>query len=561
MSVSKLSPSSNLLRGSRLFALPKPLTPALKNTSSQPVAHSDTATSPYPTHAAIETATDALHRGEWGLKRALPLKSTTKTGTPYIRIKDGIDTIEHITNFEPAADHVLTLKKFQTLNIPVLLPDDRGHQGPNPGGLFSSPFEDRFHSTSKSTSRNSRRWTSEGPWIAGQSNLEFEAFLKSQVRERKSDFRGFLRETLIAERTQQRLAQIALESSEGQDGEVQINDETRSSVANEIATKVSSDEAALDSYIKQLRAKPSKFTPLIQAFFDLPDTPQRGRDNSGQPLEWKIGNAEFRQSSIASPSYREMGMPTTHPSAGLGYLRLASYAANHPVYGPQSQADPIQARILKPGTKMVADNRRRAKLGAAGFVTDQYQEGYNTSDDKASAQLREFASQPGGNKYPVRPSKVYILPDGRPVMETMATRSDKVVMAGLKEEMPVEEYLQRRQPGIQSLGGQMPRLDGNYGGGAGGVASGSTSSGEAGAALGSSEAGAATVDGAMEQRTNREQRIGEALRRNRQGLSAMLNRKSEPQSQTQGRGQDQKVSSASSSEGDLLNDMIARLSR
>ena len=108
----------------------------------------------------------------------------------------------------------------------------------------------------------------------------------------------------------------------------------------------------------------------------------------------------------------------------------------------------------------------------------------------------------------------------------------------------------------------MPRLDGSYEGGAaaGRFASRSTSSSEA---QGFREAGAATVDGAMEQRPNREQGIGDALRRNRQGLSSMLNQRKEPESQGQdkGEGQEQKKSTASSSEGDLLNDMIARLSR
>ena len=510
MSLSKLSPSSNLLRGSRLFALPKPLPPAFANASSQPAAHSDSATSPYPTHQAIETQPHALHRGEWGLKRPLPLKSTTKTGTPYIRIKNGIDTIEHITNFEPAADHVLTLQKFQTLNIPVLLPDERGHQGPNPGGLNSSPFEERYHSTSKPTSadKDQRRWNAEGPWIAGQSGLEFEAFLRKEVRGRRKEFRQFLRENLIAERIQQRLRQMVQKHPEDDSAEVRITEETAQQVAQDVTNEINADNTIFEKHMKELRADPTRFSVLIQTFFDLPDSPQRGRDNDGNVLQWRLGDPDFKRSNIASMAYRELGLPSTHPSAGLGYLRMASVSPNHPIYGPQSQADPIPARILRNGSKMVADNRRKAKLGVAGFVTDQYQEGYQI-DDKATNNLREFVPERGGNKYPVRPSRVVIYPDGRPIMETMATRSDKVVMAGLRAATPMEDYLQRRSGDVESMD-RMPRLDAKY----------------------------------AEEQEEIDKNMSEALLKNRQGLSSMLNSGKEDESQTR-----------------LLNDMLGKFTK
>merc|ERR1711939_1164094 len=122
MTAARLSPAASLLRNSKLFALPPSLSLPLTEPSSEPLAFSDTATTPYPLQAALETPTSSLNRGDWGLKRSLPVKTTTSSGTPTIRIQRGIDTPEHVADFESAADHVITLRKFQELNLRVTLP-------------------------------------------------------------------------------------------------------------------------------------------------------------------------------------------------------------------------------------------------------------------------------------------------------------------------------------------------------------------------------------------------------------------------------------------------------
>src|SRR5947207_4919817 len=107
----RVSPAANLLRKSRLFALPPSLSPPVQPPTSSQVSESDTATLPYPIRAAIETPRSSLARGDWGLKRPLPSKSTTtSSSSPVVRV-NYLDTFEHITDFESAADHTVTLEK------------------------------------------------------------------------------------------------------------------------------------------------------------------------------------------------------------------------------------------------------------------------------------------------------------------------------------------------------------------------------------------------------------------------------------------------------------------
>ncbi|KAF2181409.1 hypothetical protein K469DRAFT_713841 [Zopfia rhizophila CBS 207.26] len=117
-----LSPTAHLLRNSRLFSLPPPLPrPQVEGDyGSGIIKSSSTATLPYPTHQAIAAPPSSLSRGDWGLKRPLPLKSKiTQTSNPVVRIKQ-LDTIEHITDFESAGDHVRTREKWAEMGIPML---------------------------------------------------------------------------------------------------------------------------------------------------------------------------------------------------------------------------------------------------------------------------------------------------------------------------------------------------------------------------------------------------------------------------------------------------------
>src|SRR5690554_1357851 len=111
MSTRSVSPGGALLRASRMFSVPAPLQRPVSELASTVTFNSDSATLPHPTQLSISTPPSSLSKGDWGFKRNLPLRSTTKTSTPVIRIS-AVDTYEHITEFGSAADHTLTLRKW-----------------------------------------------------------------------------------------------------------------------------------------------------------------------------------------------------------------------------------------------------------------------------------------------------------------------------------------------------------------------------------------------------------------------------------------------------------------
>ncbi|KAF1830230.1 hypothetical protein BDW02DRAFT_573221 [Decorospora gaudefroyi] len=137
-----LSPTANLLRNSRLFSLPTPLPrpPVAETYGAGMIKASDTATLPYPTHQAIVTTKASLARGDWGLKRPLPSRShLVQVSEPVLRVTH-LDTIEHITDFDSAADHVRTRQKWEEMGVPMMkgLPQMRDHglSSVAPAGAF-----------------------------------------------------------------------------------------------------------------------------------------------------------------------------------------------------------------------------------------------------------------------------------------------------------------------------------------------------------------------------------------------------------------------------------------
>ena len=392
MATARLSPAASLLRQSRLFGLPPSLKPPAEDVSSQPEGRSDTATLPYPIRAAIETPLNSLNRGDWGLKRPLPLKSTTKTGTPHIRIQGGIDTREHIADFESAADHTLTLRKWQELHLPVSKPttsSSRYHEiGKN---VFDPSFDNTANTASpaphshlpngsldterepdppKPPSAPPKRWKHQGPWLAGMTGMKFEAYLQSQVRSRKDVFRKKVKAHLIADRTEKHRRQ-AMDEGEG---------------LGSTSPEVEVTESEITDHLRLLRSKPEIFGPMIAEFLDLPEGPSSERS-------WMHDSVfPYRRNTNAAPVYADVGPPRTHPSAGLSYLKVgpAIYARNDPIYGPQTTHPPVQARVLK--TRRSVGNIT-ATIGVAGVVADD-----TDPSTRSSGMYTPFRPHPGGRK-------------------------------------------------------------------------------------------------------------------------------------------------------------------
>ncbi|KAL8719232.1 MAG: hypothetical protein Q9225_003740 [Loekoesia sp. 1 TL-2023] len=432
MATKRLSPTASLLKNSRLFSLPPPLPRPSHDFTATSTADSDTATLPYPTHAAIETTQSSLSRGDWGLKRPLPLKSTANTSTPTIRIDD-VDSIDHITEFESAADHTLTLQKWQEIGLPVSMPvKQKGAfvSAENLNTRYTPPtsvFEDTFDNTESTASEsNAQRWKFKGPWLAGKTEGEFDEYLEKHVKRRKLEFRNFVRDRLKKERAfdQRRIAQ---ENGEIFEGEAKIS------------------EKDVDLHLKQLRRGDGvRLDMLVEEFLDLPiavDT-----------------NAS--EGSFAVMMDSDKGPPSTHLSAGLSYLRTGSHMTNHPVLGPMEEEPPIQARILRPQRTGIV-SYGSALLGIGGVAADDSTKRTGFRDNERGLRekpgIQRFNPDiEGGPKIWIRPDRANVDTHGRLKLHVLRVGSeDEAIYEGVVE----EAYVGKGRPPIDPGFTSMPRLD------------------------------------------------------------------------------------------------------
>jgi len=403
MSSKRLSPTAHLLRQSRLFSLPPPLPRPANDLLGhvQSNAVSDTASLPHPIQQAIMTTPQGLARGDWGLKRSLPLKSTTNTSTPLFRI-NAVDTREHITDYDSASDLTLTLRKVHELNMPVT---DK-HKTVESLSVFEDKIDNTDPDRANRADPSSTRWKFKGPWVAGMTQGDFEAYVSKELKKRKPEFMAFLREHRKQQLGSERRAAAR---TEGQDV---------SSVADAELT-----EQDMADFIKSLRqdySLSSQMAALIGRFLDLPTLPYVSRSNV-----------------VAAYEAAEKPPPTTHPSAGLTYLRSNAFLDNHPLFGPLARHAPAEARILSSPIKGAFVKSHQGKIGVAGLVASPPQDGGRIRAVPASKELDEMyannaksaqidergttigLSTPGGNRIWVEPTKLTVDSRGRAQLTTM----------------------------------------------------------------------------------------------------------------------------------------------
>ena len=401
----RLAPSANLLRNSRLFALPPPIT------RPKAAKESVTATSPYPTHAAIETTPSSLSKGDWGLKRPLPRDPRTRrrkggrygTSTPVIRIGD-IDSVDHITDFESAADHAINLQKFQDMNLPLTRRTIYGYLPAGQLGLsHKSVFDPLVDNTDpESLAPSEGRWKFKGPMIATQREGEFQAYLEKTVKGRKGEFMRFLRERLQA-RMNDRLKTEATELG-AQDA---FEDQ---------ASKRSISDADFEHYLRELRQDEDQLSSLIEYFFDIPT------NSAIDPLS-KLEHLQLP--------------PKTHLSAGLSYLKSAAHIDNDPVKGPRLEPKPVQARVLTPA---IRDNDR-ATLGVGGFAVEDIRRATFKSEEIKGIRTLD-TDVPGGTKLWVHPRKVFMGASGQIEMEPERASSATLTAQGIEPPKTLGEIQQ-----------------------------------------------------------------------------------------------------------------------
>ena len=462
MAARSVSPGGALLRASRVFAIPQPLPTPQGELSAGAIFNSDSATLPHPTHLSITTPQAALRRGDWGFKRPLPLRSTTRTSTPFIRVK-AIDTFEHVTEFGSSADHTLSLQKWQEIGVSISTPSRQTSSSnyvhdETPSG--KSVFEDAIDTTApadgKVLGKDDVRWKFSGPWLAGLTEGEFNEYVFKEVRRRKADFREFLRAVCATEtiRNNQRRA-----TEEGEDVEALL------------ALKASDiTDQQLTDYIRSIRKDRSKLNKHIRTFLDLPPSPNF--KIPGGSLSDTI-NSIFQEVQVevqaASDSpYAESGPPKTHPSAGLSYSRTASHTFNHPLYGPQKFRPPVEARVVMP--KAAAVGSFSPILGVGGFAvnvpagdlsfnSDPRKDRYGPS--QIPGLMRIDPDAVGGSKAWVHAKHARIDPKGRVILnvtkadpEAIAVKEGRVgdIPIQFTKPVPVPAPYNSKAPGMSRSG-------------------------------------------------------------------------------------------------------------
>ncbi|KAG8168256.1 hypothetical protein KVR01_003945 [Diaporthe batatas] len=352
-----MSPGGALLRASRMFSLPQAIPGPPGDYQAATSYNSDTATQAFPTLQTVTAPEAFRQRGDWGFKRNLPLRSTAKTSTPYLRVKQ-VDSMEHVTDFASAADHTLSLEKWQEMNIAINLP----HHIPDtptatisqmdmkPESVFESKYDFTALDSDKKTQAGQMRWKYGGPWLASMTEGEFQKYIKKVVRPRKAEFRHFLREQLAARLTRDNKAHAT-----------EVGGDEASAAVKEVGAADITEEQLTD-YLRELRQDRHGLMDLVGGFLDLApiEAPQYA-DQLGS-----LAPQQTRTLDRENP-YALHGPPITHPSAGLSYLRTSAYIDNHPAYGPLKVHPPVKGRVFVSSAD-VARIGKSGTLGVGGFV-------------------------------------------------------------------------------------------------------------------------------------------------------------------------------------------------
>ncbi|TLD24212.1 hypothetical protein PspLS_06753 [Pyricularia sp. CBS 133598] len=413
-----MSPGGALLRSSRMFSLPPPVPAQVNNIVNSSVNRSDSATLPYPTLQSITTPSAARRQGDWGFKRPFPLKSTTTSSTPLIRVKQ-VDTIEHVTDFASASDHTLSLEKFQEMNIPVVMPPFYDPSNPSSQVPESMPrksvFEESHDVTDiapeKKHTMSKYRWQFDGPWLAGMSEGEFNKYLQSKVKPRRAEFRRWLK-GIVAEEMNQQAITDSIEKGDG--GEhVKLT-----------AAEVTDEQ--LTNRIRELREDRLELYKLVGRFLDLaPVAPKLGKISSA------VDGIRLHLSRPTPMNpYAEAGPPVTHPSAGISYLRTGSFVENHPLYGPQQSRRHVAGRVLLSNsgfTGNINSSNVNINIGLGGFVTKP-PTGDSFGNNKMAGS-RFDPAQRGGEKQYVEPLLAVVDSRGNVRVTAKASQPEGVAVA------------------------------------------------------------------------------------------------------------------------------------
>ena len=272
---------------------------------------------------------------------------------------------------------------------------------------MTSPLKSVFESDYDNTEKNVRakdhqHWRFQGPFLAGQTHGEFAEYVDKRISTKRSEFREYLREFRERVLTASRRREL-IESGESQEELEQLNDDR---------VKISDEE--LEIYLKHLRNDEESLNKLIEDFLDLP------RELVSQ------------RSSSAHDKMEYRGPPSTHPSAGLTYLRSHSYTVNHPLYGPQENKPPVKARVLHPQFEASGFKRPFAVLGIGGVTTADSKRAFDRRSEKEDIKSFDPDTEGGGKVY-VQLRKASISPGGRIELGNQRASENALYALGVDE--------------------------------------------------------------------------------------------------------------------------------
>ncbi|KAI0161628.1 mitochondrial ribosomal protein MRP51 [Hypoxylon sp. FL1284] len=429
-----VSPGAALLRSSRMFSMPAPIPAPTGDFSSATKHYSPTATISHPTHLTVTTTSASRLNGDWGFKRPFPLRTTTKTTYPLARVRQ-VDSIEHVTDFQSASDHTITMQKFQELNLPLSVPTSNTSNYANP--YLTSVFEESGDVTALDAEQKAKlidkRWKFSGPWLAGMTDGDFARYMEKEVRGRRPEFRAFLKETLAAEITADQAQKARETGAQSEPTPVSASDITNERFMN---------------HLRELRQDRMALYSLVSRFLDLAPVQMDVQLN----FITEMSPGQAKDLERGSP-YGANGPPVTHPSAGLSYLRTRSFLENHAIYGPQKYHPPVKARVLKPVNRKVGSFN--PSLGVAGFVvkTPVNDATFNWMKSRSPSKfvklLHEIELEDyGGSKMYIQPTTATVEPTGRISITINETNWEgEVVQKEMSGEASVfEETLKSNEP-------------------------------------------------------------------------------------------------------------------
>lgn len=305
----------------------------------------------------------------------------------------------------------------------------------NAGGYVhedrKSVFEDDIDSTTEPTDqfslRDSARWNYKGPWLAGMTEGDFNAYVMRQVQDKKSDFRKFLRVACARS--------LTTEARRRAIGE----EEPPAAIETEAVT-----EEQMTEYVKALRYDRAELYKLIRVFLDLPPPPQIKAQVVEEAISSMLDRAPESDNALiadlphdvssVSP-YSDGGPPKTHPSAGLSYGLTSAHVYNHPKFGPQSHKPPVKARVVLPKSGGVGNFG--AALGVGGFVTalPTGWDGFDRSNISIGGKRNQSASlltidpdKKGGSKAYVDPSHAQVDSSGKVILKVRGADVEAVAV-------------------------------------------------------------------------------------------------------------------------------------